>query len=140
MDGLARVPFPAQRDAVQALCRLMVDQNEPAAILNAEMGTGKTMMAIAAAVVLEVEGYTRSVVISPPHLVNKWRREILEKVDNARVWVLNGPDTPAKLLLLRESLGIREHEGPEFFDAHGFPLKTRLLHPYALCPHDASGR
>jgi hypothetical protein len=41
MDALTRAPFPAQRDAVQALCKLLVDQNEPAAILNAEMGTGK---------------------------------------------------------------------------------------------------
>ncbi|MBW9263050.1 MAG: DEAD/DEAH box helicase family protein, partial [Candidatus Thiodiazotropha sp. (ex. Lucinisca nassula)] len=115
MDALTRAPFPAQRDAAQALCKLLVDQNEPAAILNAEMGTGKTMMAIATATVLEAEGYTRTVVISPPHLVYKWRREILETVDNARVWVLNGPDTLAKLLLIRESLGTQEHEGPEFF-------------------------
>ncbi|WP_428635258.1 SNF2-related protein, partial [Sedimenticola sp.] len=115
MDTLTRAPFPAQRDTVQAVCRLLVDQNEPAGILNAEMGTGKTMMAIATAAVLEAEGYARTVVISPPHLVYKWRREILETIDNARVWVLNGPDTLAKLLLIRESLGTREHEGPEFF-------------------------
>ncbi|MEW8437662.1 MAG: SNF2-related protein [Candidatus Thiodiazotropha taylori] len=115
MDALTRAPFPAQRDAVQALCKLLVEQNEPAAILNAEMGTGKTMMAIATATVLEAEGYVRTVVISPPHLVYKWRREILETVDNARVWVLNGPDTLAKLLLIKESLGAQEHEGPEFF-------------------------
>jgi hypothetical protein len=73
------------------------------------------MMAIATATVLEAEDYTRTVVISPPHLVYKWRREILETVDNARVWVLNGPDTLAKLLLIRESLGTQEYEGPEFF-------------------------
>lgn len=115
MDGLIREPFPAQRDAVQAICRLLIDQSERATILNAEMGTGKTMMAIATASVLETEGYSRTVVISPPHLVYKWRREILETVENARVWVLNGPDTLAKLLLIRESLGTREHEGPEFF-------------------------
>lgn len=41
MDALTREPFPPQRDAVQALCRLLINQNEPAAILNAEMGTGK---------------------------------------------------------------------------------------------------
>ena len=67
MDTLTREPFPAQRDAVQAICRLLVEQNEPAAVLNAEMGTGKTMMAIATAAVLEAEGYARTVVISPPH-------------------------------------------------------------------------
>jgi hypothetical protein len=115
MDALTRAPFPAQRDAVQALCRLLVDQNESAAVLNAEMGTGKTMMAIATAAVLEDEGHARTIVISPPHLVYKWRREIIETIDNARVWILNGPDTLAKLLLIRESLGTREHDGPEFF-------------------------
>ncbi len=115
MDTLTRAPFPAQQDAVQAICRLLVEQNESAAVLNAEMGTGKTMMAIATAAILEGEGYARTIVISPPHLVYKWRREILETIENARVWVLNGPDTLAKLLLIRESLGTREHSGPEFF-------------------------
>ncbi len=115
MDGLLRAPFPAQADAVQAVCSLLVDQGEKAAIINGEMGTGKTMMAIAAASVLHEEGYPRCLVISPPHLVFKWRREILETVPNARVWILNGPDTLAKLLQLRESLGVSEHDGPEFF-------------------------
>ncbi|MCG7928964.1 MAG: DEAD/DEAH box helicase family protein [Candidatus Thiodiazotropha sp. 6PLUC2] len=115
MDNLIRDPFPAQRDAVQAISSLLIDQNEPAAILNAEMGTGKTIMAIATAAILESEGYSRSIVLSPPHLVFKWRREIQETIDNARVWILNGPDTLAKLLLIRESLGINEHDGPEFF-------------------------
>lgn len=115
MDGFIRDPFPAQRDAVQAICRLLIDQDEKAAILNAEMGTGKTIMAVAVASILESEGFQRTVVISPPHLVYKWRREILETVEDARVWVLNGPDTLAKLLLIRESLGIQEHSGPEFF-------------------------
>ncbi len=115
MDGLLRAPFPAQADAVQAVCSLLVDQGEKAAIINGEMGTGKTMMAIAAASVLHEEGYPRCLVISPPHLVFKWRREILETVPNARVWILNGPDTLAKLMQLRESLGVSEHDGPEFF-------------------------
>ena len=115
MDGLIREPFTAQRDAVQAVCRLLIDQGEKAAILNCEMGTGKTMMAIAASAVLQAEGYPRSIVISPPHLVYKWRREILETIEDARVWILNGPDTLAKLLLLRESVGLPEHDGPEFF-------------------------
>ena len=115
MDGLIREPFPAQREAVQAICRLLLDEGEKAAVLNAEMGTGKTMMAIATATVLHTQGYARTLVISPPHLVYKWRREILETVENARVWVLNGPDTLAKLLLLRQTIGLKEHDGPEFF-------------------------
>lgn len=117
MDGLKRQPFAAQADVVQAVTALLVDKDEEAAIINAEMGTGKTMMAIAAAAVMHAEGYQRSMVISPPHLVYKWRREILETIPNARVWVLNGPDTLAKLIQLRSELNIlSSHESaPEFF-------------------------
>ena len=113
MAGLLRKPFPAQRDVVQAVTRLLVDENQPAAVINAEMGTGKTMMAIAAAAVMHREGYGRSLVIVPPHLVYKWRREIRETVPEARVWILNGPDTLRKLLQIRAMR--RPPSVPEFF-------------------------
>ena len=115
MDNLKRDPFDAQRDVVQAVTRLLINNAEKAAIINAEMGTGKTMMAVATAAVMFNEGYKRSLVISPPHLVYKWRREILETVPKARVWVLNGPDTLHKLLQLREALKCKESDSPEFF-------------------------
>jgi SNF2 family DNA or RNA helicase len=115
MDTMPRRPFDAQQRVVQAVTRLLVDENEKAAVINAEMGTGKTMMSIAASVVMHREGFKRIMVLSPPHLVYKWRREILESVDNAKVWILNGPDTLAKLLKLREQLGVAEHAGPEYF-------------------------
>ncbi len=116
METLKRKPFPAQREVVQAVTRLLMDQAEHAAVINAEMGTGKTMMAISTAAVLHAEGYRRTLVISPPHLVYKWRREILETVPGARVWILNGPDTLRKLLQLREALRqASSPEGPEFF-------------------------
>ena len=41
MDNMPRKPFEAQQRVVQAITRLLVDQNEKAAIINAEMGTGK---------------------------------------------------------------------------------------------------
>ncbi|HNU64294.1 MAG TPA: hypothetical protein PKJ96_07200 [Thiobacillaceae bacterium] len=43
-----------------------MDENQPAAVINAEMGTGKTMMAITAAAVMHEEGFTRTLVIVPP--------------------------------------------------------------------------
>ncbi len=104
MDGLSRRPFPAQREVVQAVARLLIDEGAEASVINAEMGTGKTMMAIATAAVMHQEGYRRTLVISPPHLVYKWRREIMQTVPNARIWVLNGPDTLRKLLQLRAML------------------------------------
>ena len=115
MDGLARRPFEAQADAVQAISALLLDQGSPAAILNAEMGTGKTMMAIATAAIMHNEGYQRTLVLSPPHLVYKWRREILDTIPDARVWCLNGPDTLAKLIKLKEMLGIKNEGQPEFY-------------------------
>jgi hypothetical protein len=92
MNALKRRPFDKQQDRVQAVIKLLVDQGEKAAVINSGMGTGKTMMAISAAAVMHAEGYHRHLVISPPHLVYKWRREILETVEGARAWVLNGPE------------------------------------------------
>ncbi|HGP4243628.1 TPA: helicase-related protein, partial [Pseudomonas aeruginosa] len=54
-------------------------------------------------------------VVSPPHLVYKWRREILETIPAARVWVLNGPDTLLKLLKLRDQMGDAYDGRQEFF-------------------------
>lgn len=120
MDNLKRVPFPQQRARVQALATHLLDYGERFAVLNAEMGTGKTMMSICLAAVLEAEGIHRHLVLSPPHLVYKWRREILDTVPNARVWVLNGPDCVAKLLAFRQALRgkksvVGEVDPPEFF-------------------------
>jgi hypothetical protein len=103
---LKRKLFPAQADVVHAVTELLVDRGERAAIVNGEMGCGKTTVGIATAAVLNAEGYRRTLVLSPPHLVYKWRREIQETVAGAKVWVLNGPDTLVKLLKLREQLGV----------------------------------
>ncbi|MGJ8517597.1 SNF2-related protein [Carnimonas bestiolae] len=149
MDHLTRQPFKAQAEVVHAICTLLVDRQERAGIINAEMGTGKTMMAISAAAVLAHEGYSRSLVIAPPHLVYKWRREILETLPGARVWVLNGPDTLAKLLKLREMIGTPKDGTPEFFimgrvrmrmGFHWIPVAGRQRihrnreHDRAVCP------
>ncbi|RCH32568.1 DEAD/DEAH box helicase family protein [Pseudomonas aeruginosa] len=114
-DRLKRKPFAAQAEVVQAITALLLDRNEQAGIINAEMGTGKTMMAIAVAAVMHAAGYRRTLVISPPHLVYKWRREILETIPAARVWVLNGPDTLLKLLKLRDQMGDAYDGRQEFF-------------------------
>ncbi len=112
MHSLKRVPFEAQAEAVQAISTLLIDEQAPAGILNGEMGTGKTIMGIAATAVAYDEGKAkRFLVLSPPHLVYKWRREILDTVPNAKVWVLNGPDTLLSLLKLRQA---QPHDGPEY--------------------------
>ncbi|HEX2522515.1 MAG TPA: DEAD/DEAH box helicase, partial [Terriglobia bacterium] len=50
------------------------------AILVGEMGLGKTYISIAAAAAL---GLKRVLVVCPPHLVNKWRREVKQTVPTA---------------------------------------------------------
>lgn len=115
MDGFKRSPFPPQRAAVQAVTRLLADAGERAAIVNGEMGTGKTLMAIATAACLQAVGYRRTLVIAPPHLVYKWRREIIETVEDARVEILNGPDTLRRLLKLREHGDGASADRPSFF-------------------------
>jgi Type III restriction enzyme, res subunit len=117
LDGLMRKPFEAQRQAVYAIAQLLIGDEsqagQPACVLNAEMGTGKTMMGLAAAAVLHQAGFERTLVIAPPHLVYKWRREIIQTVPHAKVWVLNGPDTLRKLLMFRAMREKPVH--PEFF-------------------------
>lgn len=113
LDGLSRRLFTAQREVVRAVFQLLVREDKPAAVINAEMGTGKTMMSIAVAAAAHRAGLHRTLVLSPPHLVYKWRREILNTVPDARVWILNGTDTLAKLLQIR---AMREKpKVPEFF-------------------------
>ncbi|MDV2114894.1 SNF2-related protein [Alcaligenes faecalis] len=113
LDNLTRQPFEAQAHAVHAVVKLLLDHNEPAAVLNADMGTGKTMMAICVAALMQ-STHPRTLIVSPPHLVYKWRREILATVPGAKVWILNGPDTLRKLLALRNALSLKTSK-PEFF-------------------------
>ena len=147
LNQLHRQPFDRQREAIHAISQLLIDRGEPAAVLNGEMGTGKTMMAIAIAKLLHDQGIRRALVICPPHLVYKWRREILETVPEATVMVLNGPDSLAKLIQLRAALGKTRVNHPEFFVMGrvrmrmGFHWKTaispRQLEPgitLASCP------
>ena len=98
---------------VHAVTELLADRGERAAIVNGEMGCGKTTVGIATAAVLNAEGYRRTLVLRHPPGY-KWRREIQETVAGAKVWVLNGPDTLVKLIKLREQLGVPP-TGQEFF-------------------------
>src|SRR5690606_31734168 len=144
--SLKRKLFPAQAEVVHAATELLVDRGERAAIVNGEMGCGKTTVGIATAAVLNAEGFRRTLVLSPPHLVYKWRREIQETVAGAKVWVLNGPDTLVKLIKLREQLGVPS-QGQEFFilgrvrmrmGFHWKPVFVQRRTPHGAvgtCPH-----
>ncbi len=73
LAGLKRRLFDAQAEVVHAVTELLIDRGERAAIVNGEMGCGKTVVGIATAAVLNAEGYRRTLVLSPPHLVYLFR-------------------------------------------------------------------
>ena len=127
MDALKRTPFPAQREVVQAVTRRLVDIDAPDAVINAEMGTGKTIMAIATAAVMHAEGFKRTLVLSPPHLVSSGVGN-QETVAGARVWILNGPDTLANCWRFARRARRPQcrvlHPGPGAH-AHGLSLARR---------------
>jgi len=80
---LLRAPFEAQDHVVEA-CRKAL-RRQKALLLVGEMGTGKTLMAMAT-VHAHAAGRTyRALVFCPGQLVSKWEREIRQTIPRARV-------------------------------------------------------
>jgi hypothetical protein len=73
LAGLARPPFDAQAHVVTALVKAM--RRQRSAWLVAEMGTGKSLMAIAACHAHARGRPYRALVMAPDHLVGKWAEE-----------------------------------------------------------------
>lgn len=97
---LLRQLFPNQLLAAKALVKGLKKENRKNLFLTAEMGCGKTIMAIATAVSLKKR--PRVLVACPPHLVNKWIREIKQTVRNAEIYNLNTQNVISQLLSLRK--------------------------------------
>ena len=76
--------LPAQKHAVAALCTHLNGHNN--ALLVGEMGCGKSTMGAAVAAVLNSP---RTLIICPPHLVKKWKREALIVWPEVDVTILN---------------------------------------------------
>ncbi|WP_188020387.1 DEAD/DEAH box helicase [Deferribacter autotrophicus] len=87
LNKLLRKPFNAQRHAILALAKGFYKENKKSLILTAEMGTGKTIMGMSVAY-LNPKKNKRTLVVCPPHLAEKWVREIKETIPNAKVKVL----------------------------------------------------
>ncbi|MCB8986722.1 MAG: N-6 DNA methylase [Ardenticatenaceae bacterium] len=68
--------LPAQKHAVAATATRLETAKD--AWMDGEMGTGKTIMGAAVAAVMASKGFKMDhiIVLCPPHLVNKWQREI----------------------------------------------------------------
>jgi SNF2 family DNA or RNA helicase len=79
---LSRRPIASQIDAIGGIVQAL--RSRDSAILVGEMGLGKTYISIAAAAAL---GFTKILVVCPPHLVSKWRREVKQTVPQAHALV-----------------------------------------------------
>ena len=80
LPALLRNPMGAQKHAILATA-LSLRQERGTTVVG-EMGTGKTYIATAAAY---AAGFQTVLVLCPPHLTRKWRREIEETVPSCTV-------------------------------------------------------
>ena len=80
---LLRSPLGAQGDAIRGAA-LSLEAHRGTTVVG-EMGTGKTFIAAAAA---HMAGFRRILVLGPPHLVPKWKREVEQTVPGARAVIV----------------------------------------------------
>jgi hypothetical protein len=80
---LNRDPFDAQAHVIEATRKALCRQKS--VLLVGEMGTGKTIMAMAAIHAHANGGPYRALVFCPGQLVNKWEREISETIPGAEI-------------------------------------------------------
>jgi SNF2 family DNA or RNA helicase len=80
---ISRQPIASQIDAIGGI--VMALRSRDSAILVGKMGLGKTYISIAAAAAL---GFEKTLVVCPPHLVSKWRREVRQTLPSAHAVVV----------------------------------------------------
>ena len=78
LPRLLRAPLGAQADAIRGAA-LSLEAHRGTTVVG-EMGTGKTFIAAAAAY---MAGFERILIICPPHLTKKWKREVEQTVPGA---------------------------------------------------------
>lgn len=101
LDTMSKKPFPSQGEIIKACCKSLLSGNK-APYTVCEMGTGKTIMAIAVAYVLHILQHVKRVLlICPPHLVLKWIAEIKESLPDAKAYNFNGKNVILQLEKLR---------------------------------------
>ena len=82
LPRLLRTPLGAQADAIRGTA-LSLEAHRGTTVVG-EMGTGKTFIAAAA----YMAGFKRVLVLGPPHLVPKWKREVEMTVPGARAVIV----------------------------------------------------
>ena len=102
LPRLLRKPLGAQADAIKGAA-LSLEAHRGTTVVG-EMGTGKTFIGAAAAY---MAGFQRVLILCPPHLVPKWKREVEMTVPGARAAIV---ESITDLEMLRFSTG----SGPLF--------------------------
>ena len=102
LPRLLRTPLGAQTDAIKGAA-LSLKAHRGTTVVG-EMGTGKTFIGAAAA---HMAGFERILVLCPPHLTRKWKREVEQTVPGARAVIVA---SITDLERLRHSVG----SGPLF--------------------------
>jgi hypothetical protein len=87
LGKLLRKPFAAQAVAICGAVKRLQQANSAAII--AEMGTGKTLMAMAIAHVFAAGRPYACLFVVPPQLLQKTAREILRTIPGARTYVID---------------------------------------------------
>ena len=83
LPALLRSPLGAQADAIRGAA-LSLEAHQGTNLVG-EMGTGKTFIGASAA---HMAGFTRILVLCPPHLTRKWKREVEESIPGARAAIV----------------------------------------------------
>ena len=102
LKELKKKPFASQEEIIKACHKSMMTGNR-AVYTVCEMGTGKTLMAIAVSYILhKLNGLKRVLIICPPHLVQKWIQEIKDSLPDVKTFNLNGKDVIRQLQILKK--------------------------------------
>ena len=94
LPRLLRTPLGAQEDAIRGAA-LSLRTHRGTTVVG-EMGTGKTFIGAAAA---HMAGFQRILVLCPPHLTKKWKREVEQTVPFARAAIVTSITDLEKLRL-----------------------------------------
>ena len=92
LPPLLRSPLGAQETAIRGTAHSLTTQRGTTVV--GEMGTGKTFIATAAA---HLAGFRRILVLVPPHLTRKWKREVEATIPTARAAIVTSITTLERL-------------------------------------------
>ena len=94
LPRLLRTPMGAQADAIRGAALSL--QTHRGTTVVGEMGTGKTFIGAAAA---HMAGFQKVLVLCPPHLTKKWKREVEQTVPFAQAAIVTSITDLEKLRL-----------------------------------------